>query len=437
MMFYSKKSFLVAFFIILSFLVQSSLIEQTNLIKKENNSTFKSSKFATDGGDSFLTAVELTVGSFSDNFTIGEFDEYFKINIDAEMDIIIDVLGVCDYLYFYNSAEELLEIDPYENSSIRLTITQTGYYYIRLNRDDSLPGVFTLTVSTIITGSVFYADGGIDFASAQEIPLGETHNRLTSSDSDHYPEYDYFKIFLNASELVSIELTCEASDYWDRYFLYIYDDSEERIIYESSHISNPAELIITCDISSYYYIRISTSGDYSGYDYNLTINYTFYPSEPSNISATINENSITISWTDSIEEDLNYLIYMDTEPINDIDTIMLNHKLNFRIASSNLIKIGEVTSGIEHFNYENPDSGTYYFTVVAQNAEGLQSSITIGKSSTASGIKFGSSSSSLFFNLIPSSLIFVIPLAIILSLIIIVTWFQFKKYKLKIKNKNN
>ena len=155
----------------------------------------------TDGGDSFVTATNISTGTITDYLTHDESNDYFKILLTAGYDVTISVTGECDDLYFYNSSQVLLEQDPYDDPSIHLTVTTTGYYYIRLYHYTSSWGAYTLTVTTEITGSIFYVDGGDDFSSAAEVSLGETQNRWTSAESGYY---DYFKVYLNATDLNDI-----------------------------------------------------------------------------------------------------------------------------------------------------------------------------------------------------------------------------------------
>ena len=218
-----------------------------------------------DGGNSFITATEITLGTFSDNFTNIESNEYFKINLTKEYNVIIDVFGECDNLYFYNSSQGLVEADLDVNG-IHLTITATGYYYIRLSHSTAYWGAYSLTVTTEITGNIFYIDGGDDFTTATEVSLGETQNRWT--DADYYYSswtYDYFKVYLNATDLVTFTLSSSYSNYR----LYIYDSAEVQIKYTTGSSSTPAQLIITTEASDYYYV-VLRSYNYE-YTYSLVI----------------------------------------------------------------------------------------------------------------------------------------------------------------------
>jgi len=174
------------------------------------------------------------------------------------------------------------------------------------------------------------------------------------------------------------------------FYLGVYDPSQTSIVYDYGSSTSAAQVIITIEISGYYYIL--ADGSYSGHPYSLVISTTFYPSEPTNVQATYNQsfNTMIITWTDAPQSGLTYLIYMDTNPIESTSyfnsQIQQNSRISFGSAILTATKIGEVQSGVQRFEWEDPPEGTYYFLVIAENEFGLQSSVTSGISATIAGV---------------------------------------------------
>lgn len=331
-----------------------------------------------DGGSDLSTAIELSKGSHVGYLTNDESNEFYKIFVLSGYDIIINVTGECNNFYLYNSSGYVLESESMNGLELIRSISSTDYYYINLQHDRTEGGIYNLTIAIQPTEEIFFADGGESFNSAVQIPIGKTQNEISAQET-----LDFFKFSSSTNRVLAITLTIPIKN-MNTIYLYIYNKNGVILTYNYGSKINIIKSALDINKNVTYYIKIASSAYNYQFDYILELKESFYPSGPINVQAQYDYNlaRIIVTWVDSIDPELYYLIYMDSNPIYNI-----NNSIGLYISKiTSLNFLGNVSSGIQRFEILNPPDGNYYFAVVAVNNDGLFSSLNPGISSTVNTI---------------------------------------------------
>lgn len=438
------------------------------------------------GGNTFSSALEISPGNYSGYLTNNEVNEYFKILVNQSYNIFINTFGEVTGLYLYNSSNYQLMSNTSFKPSIRLSITATGYYFIKIIHSQANWGQYNLSVVTPLTGtdyyySTVYVEGSNSIQTAVSISTGHYSSYIVLG------QYVYiFKIYLiNGYNLhiktdSKITITLFNSTYQEIASIYYLDSLNLTILNSAiyyitiGNVSNAILLFnfsigLTIPYSNYYtngggslsnpiiipqktdkiwVNQVSTgSSDFQleligGFSYTISIshynhsteyfnmfelysnktsfyygtditnyarifrpekNATYYfsiydfftnihgyiitienngmmPQSTTNINVKYNSSTdkITITWKDSKDPGLRYLIYYSYYIIvNDINL-------------DSLYLLGNVSSGVQKLVILNPDiNGAVYFTVTGVTPNGVYSLIEPSKSITSSSIIIG------------------------------------------------
>lgn len=215
------------------------------------------------GGNNFNSALVISAGNYSGYLTNNENSQYFKILVNQSYNIFINAYGEATGLFLYNSSNYLLVSNTSIQPSIRLSITTTDYYFIRITHSLSNWGQFNISVLTPLTGNDFYAFAGNSFPSATLISTGTTLNQFNGSTANFY------KINLVSVNVYVFNLTILVNKYYNYIKLEIFAPNQTLIQYFADY--NPSFLnnTIKPSLNGSYYIEITGSNKFS---YKIDIN---------------------------------------------------------------------------------------------------------------------------------------------------------------------
>ena len=227
-------------------------------------------------------------------------DDYYKINVTESGIIIVDLITVPSSLnldvFIYNSDLEEIRGTYDESSSIpynlEVSVCEAGEYYVYIRDGGSssyqgtqydLENPYRFKVEFIPFSLVDECECNETFSDACQIEFDETKDALigptfknTSISSSNNVDDDYYKINVNESGIIVVDLITVPSTLNLDVFIYNSDLEEIRGTYdESSSIPYNLEVSV-CEAGEYYvYIRDGGSSSYQGTQYDLENQYRF------------------------------------------------------------------------------------------------------------------------------------------------------------------
>ncbi len=221
-----------------------------------------------DGDNDFASATLITAsGTFEGTLNANyDKDDYYKVDLDAGsfLDVELSVPWDSDFdIYIYDEYENDVDCsnDVYGDEELDLEIETDGVYYIDVWAYEGM-GDYVLEVAF---GSTAATDDDNGVLEANSLSPGT----VTDSVSEYGDPYDYYKIYLEAGTVMSVELDGPAGTDYD---LWLWDEDIEILWdYEGLEPGSHEEIYFPVDRSMYYYVIVNAWEGAGGYTMNVDV----------------------------------------------------------------------------------------------------------------------------------------------------------------------